>query len=97
MTIREFISSLEKSEPPPEISLPLQALWYARKGDWEHSHSIAQEVPTPDGSWVHAWLHRVEGDNSNARYWYNRAGQPMPKSPVDEEWESIATNILTHS
>lgn len=72
----------------------LQALWFDGKGDWESSHNIAQNINTSEGSWVHAYLHRKEGDLGNASYWYSRAGRSMPKHSLEEEWGQIAKALL---
>ena len=77
MTLIEFKNSLLNSAPPATVSSELAALWWARKGDWNRAHGIVQELSTPQAAWVHAYLHRVEGDASNARYWYRQAGQAM--------------------
>lgn len=68
----------------------LLALWHDHRGHWDVAHGIAQEIPTEDGSAVHAYLHREEGDLSNAMYWYRRAGRAMPDITLEEEWESLA-------
>jgi hypothetical protein len=94
MTLEEFKASLSGSYPPPDISTLLKALWYDGKGDWETSHTIAQDIHTPEGSWIHAYLHRKEGDNGNAAYWYHRAGKPMPVSVLEKEWEDITRDLL---
>lgn len=94
MSIETFISSLQRSEPPEGTSILLQALWYDAKQDWEAAHNIAQEIETLNGSWIHAYLHRKEGDNGNAAYWYRRAGKPMPDIAMEEEWRQIATELL---
>ena len=93
MTLQEFKTSLEEQQPPP-VAVLLQALWYEAKGDWEKAHNLAQDVHTPDGSWIHAYLHRVEGDISNAQYWYHKANRKMPKVSLKEEWEDIANGLL---
>ncbi|HNT50301.1 MAG TPA: hypothetical protein PLM56_05440 [Cyclobacteriaceae bacterium] len=93
MTLQEFKTSLEEQQPPP-VAVLLQALWYEAKGDWEKAHNLAQDVHTPDGSWIHAYLHRVEGDISNAQYWYHKANRKMPKVSLKEEWEDIANELL---
>jgi len=97
MKFEEFKSSMANELPPRGITSSLAALWYAGKGDWEQAHAIAQDVPTRDGSWVHAYLHRVEGDQWNANYWYNRAGKTMPAIGLDQEWEEIVKAMLTAS
>lgn len=94
MTLVEFKNSLNQHQPPP-VAVLLQALWYAAKGDWEKSHELAQDVNTPDGSWVHAYLHRKEGDQFNAKYWYSRANQKMPDYSLEKEWEEIVKTMLS--
>lgn len=94
MDLDAFRSSLEAAEPPADLSLPLAALWQAAKGDWHAAHRLAQSDKSDDGAWVHAYLHRVEGDESNAGYWYRRAGKPHAQSSHDEEWTAIVTALL---
>ena len=94
MKFEEFKTSMENALPPKGITASLAALWYAGKGDWEQAHAIAQDVPTREGSWVHAYLHRVEGDQWNANYWYNRAGKTMPAAGVEQEWAEIVKALL---
>lgn len=94
MKFEDFKLSMADSLPPRGITASLAALWYAGKGDWEQAHAIAQNVPTADGSWVHAYLHRVEGDEWNANYWYRRAGRSMPEVGVEREWEDIVRAML---
>ena len=73
----------------------LQALWHDGRGDWNAAHEVAQDVPDPDGAWVHAYLHRKEGDASNAAYWYHRASQPECRVSLDAEWEAIVRAFLS--
>jgi hypothetical protein len=73
----------------------LQALWHQAKGDWDTAHGIAQEQDDQAGAWVHAHLHRAEGDAANAGYWYRRAQKPLPTSSLDEEWDAIAMALLS--
>jgi hypothetical protein len=94
MTYDEFISSLSSDQPPAKISEVLKALWYDGKNDWDGSHTIAQEIDDKNGSWVHAYLHRKEGDLSNARYWYSRAGKSEPKMSLKEEWDSLVRYFI---
>lgn len=94
MTLLEFQNTLNAAAPPAVDSL-LQALWHDARGDWDRAHKIAQDIPSSNGSWVHAYLHRKEGDIGNARYWYNRAGKPQSHQSLEEEWKSIATALLT--
>ncbi|HEX6892778.1 MAG TPA: hypothetical protein VF141_18850 [Chryseolinea sp.] len=95
MTITEFKDSLKQSSPPPQSSKLLQALWYDANGDWEAAHNVAQDIHSKEGSWIHAYLHRKEGDLGNASYWYNRANQPVCNKSLTEEWEEIAQALLT--
>ena len=94
MQFDEFINSTKEDAPPQSLSEPLQAMWYARKGDWEIAHNIAQSIGTELGSWIHAYLHRVEGDLSNADYWYKRAGKPTHSGSTDAEADNIINSIL---
>ena len=84
-------SAVTEPTPPATLSPALKALWLAKAGKWEESHDLCQTVPGPAGSWIHAWLHREEGDQSNAEYWYGRAGKPVPPKgqPLAEEWAEI--------
>ncbi len=91
MTFSEFESSLDRKEPPSILHLALQALWWDAKGDWDKAHQCAQaDEGDPSCDWVHGYLHRKEGDTSNAGYWYRRAGKPMTKASLPEEWSTIA-------
>lgn len=95
MKFEEFKASMAGELPPRGITSSLAALWYAGKDHWEEAHAIAQDVPTREGSWVHAYLHRVEGDQWNAGYWYNRAGKTMPDVGLEQEWEDIVRALLS--
>src|ERR1700676_4625840 len=97
MTLEEFRTSLSRDEPPSELSLALAGLWWDAKGDWKRAHESAQQDEGPDGSWVHAYLHRKEGDSSNAGYWYGRAGKTPSRSSLDQEWIEIAESLLSES
>lgn len=90
----EFRMSLAYDSPPLGLSEPLVALWYDSKGDWHRAHQTAQELNDATGAWVHAYLHRKEGDLANAAYWYSRAGKPQPKLSLDAEWEQIVKALL---
>ena len=94
MTFSEFKDSLKQATPPLQLTNALQALWYDGKGDWEAAHNVAQEIHTLEGSWIHAYLHRKEGDLGNASYWYHRANQPPSKKSLAEEWEEITKAML---
>jgi hypothetical protein len=93
MDIADFRASLAASAPP-DCTLALQALWFDAKGDWQKAHELAQADEGPAGDWVHAYLHRKEGDAFNAGYWYRRAGKRAAKGALAEEWAEIATALL---
>jgi hypothetical protein len=90
----EFRASLSGASPAPGLAAPLAALWWAARGNWDQAHKIAQDEASAEGSWVHAYLHRVEGDLGNAGYWYRRAGQPAAKDSLEAEWERMASALL---
>lgn len=97
MSFAEFAASVDRGAAPPAgCSAPLQALWQDRKGDWEQAHRLVQDDPGRAAAWVHAYLHRKEGDHGNAGYWYARAGRPAvaPAAALDAEWEAIARALL---
>jgi hypothetical protein len=94
MTVQELKATINHAKPPPELGLLLQSLWYDAKGDWESAHNIAQDVNSDDGSWVHAYLHRKEGDAGNASYWYHRAKRQIPTYTLEKEWEEITAYFL---
>ena len=94
MFFEEFRGSLSSDHPLGRMPPLLAALWWEAKGDWAKAHEIAQEIDSPDAAWVHAYLHRKEGDQGNAGYWYRRAGKPHSRSSFDEEWEGIARTLL---
>jgi hypothetical protein len=96
MTLDQFRASIGSGTLPAVPPL-LAALWHDARGDWERAHRLAQDVDTDDGSWVHAYLHRKEGDAGNARYWYRRAGKPEATGPLDDEWDRIAEVLLGHT
>ncbi len=94
MTLEEFRLSLDGPAPPAGLPEVLQALWHDGRGDWDAAHQVAQDVPDPDGAWVHAYLHRKEGDAGNAAYWYRRASQPVCRESLDAEWTAIVEAFL---
>jgi hypothetical protein len=94
MTLDDFRKSLTATEPPAGFSHALSGLWWDAKGDWTRAHESAQQDEGIEGSWVHAYLHRKEGDQGNAAYWYSRAGKPVCREPVDAEWLSIVGVLL---
>jgi len=90
----EFRQSLTATESSAGLTHALAGLWWDAKGDWARAHESAQQDEGIEGSWVHAYLHRKEGDQSNAAYWYRRAGKPVCREPVDAEWGSIVEALL---
>ena len=95
MTLDEFRQSVTRSETPPTGVTPLlEALWHDAKGDWDRAHTVAQDVETKDGAWVHAYLHRKEGNTSNAGYWYRRAGRQVFDGSLHTEWTALAVHLL---
>jgi hypothetical protein len=86
-------TTLADTAPAAGLSPPLAALWWAAKGDWDAAHKIVQDESTKDAAWVHAYLHRVEGDLSNAGHWYRQAGQPVAKDALEAEWERIVSAL----
>lgn len=94
MTLQEFRDSLAFSKPPAKLSVALAGLWWDAKGDWTKAHESAQQDEGPSGAWVHAYLHRKEGDSSNAAYWYRHAGKSPARSSLQDEWLEITTSLL---
>jgi hypothetical protein len=94
MTFEEFQNSLSASSPSGDLSGYLRSLWYDAKGDWNRSHDIIQNIEDPTAAWIHAYLHRKEGDIGNADYWYRRAGKSRPGKTLEEEWNSIVEALL---
>ena len=94
MKFEEFQKSLGASSPPANLSGYLESLWYDAKGDWNRSHEIIQDIEDKTAAWIHAYLHRKEGDIGNADYWYRRAGKSRPDKTLEEEWENIVEALL---
>src|SRR5215831_12714697 len=94
MTLTELKASVAASTPPSGLPPAVRALWHDAKGDWETAHRVAQDIDNPDGAWVHAYLHRKEGDAGNAAYWYRRAGRPVATVSLAAEWDQIAETLL---
>src|SRR5690242_14367476 len=97
MTLDEFKAATHSPDAPRGLAAPLLALWQDARGDWESAHRSVQDESTREAAWVHAYLHRKEGDEGNAGYWYTRAGRKFPEADVDQEWESIAAELLDAS
>jgi hypothetical protein len=91
MSFEEFAGAVK---PPADVSPALLALWYDLRGDWDRAHELAQQGAGRDGDWVHAYLHRKEGDDANAGYWYRRAGKPAASGDLETEREAIARALL---
>jgi hypothetical protein len=94
MTFDEYFKSIDNNQPSPQLSETLTSLWWDKKGDWDTAHKIAQDIPTLQGSAVHAYLHREEGVLWNADYWYSRAGRKRPDISLDEEWKLLVEEML---
>ena len=94
MNLTHFRQSLSAGQPPAEASVYLQALWYDAKGDWNKAHQTIQDLPDRNASWIHAYLHRKEGDIWNADYWYTKANRKRPSGSLEEEWEQIVASFL---
>lgn len=94
MDIAKFRESSKHAAPPAGLSAALQALWWDAKGDWTKAHEAAQRDEGPEGSWVHAYLHRKQGDLANAKYWYRRADRAAGYGDLAREWESITNWLL---
>ena len=94
MTLSDFKATLAAPHPPRGLSQALLALWYDGRGDWDNAHETAQNIDSADGAWIHAYLHRKEGDTGNAAYWYRRAGKPVASTSLDDEWTAIVSALL---
>ena len=94
MDITAFKRSVADDDPPDRLGLALQALWHDAKGNWDEAHKLAQDQKDETGAWVHAYLHRVEGDLRNAGYWYRNANKPECTAPLQEEWDQITDALL---
>jgi hypothetical protein len=95
MSREEFKASLEQEEPPGGLSAPLAALWWDAKQDWTRAHALVDELETLDAIAVHAYLHRKGGQNSNAEYWYERAGSRFRRTTLEEEWHALVEGLLS--
>ncbi len=94
MLVEEFRASLAQGQPPPGMTAPLEALWWDGKGDWSRAHALVDELATPEGMAVHAYLHRKEGVEWNANYWYHRAGRRFHRPTLEAEWEALLLSLL---
>jgi hypothetical protein len=94
MNFEEYLKSIDNDSPSPRLSEILTSLWWDKKGNWDTAHTIAQNIPTQEGSAVHAYLHREEGVLWNADYWYSRAGRKRPNISLSEEWKLLVEEML---
>ncbi len=94
MDLQDFRQSLKAERPPRGLPAPLRALWHEARGNWDRAHQIVQSEGGQAAARVHAYLHRREGDLSNADYWYSRAGAERPRGPLEKEWESLVGSLL---
>jgi hypothetical protein len=94
MTAEELKESVEGAVPPEGLSAPVEALWWDAKGEWARAHGLVDELETTEGMAVHAYLHRKEGAEGNAEYWYARAGKRFHRKDLDEEWQVLAAGLL---
>jgi len=92
--VDRFVASLDREQPPPDATPMLRAVWHGLRGDWDAAHELAQAQDDAEGAWVHAWLHRIEGDLGNADYWYRRAGRPPRRDDSRGEGLEIARALL---
>ena len=97
MTLTEFKATIGQATPPADVAPALVALWHDARGDWARAHEVAQDIHDESGAWVHAYLHRKEGDLGNAGYWYRRASQPVARGTLAEEWDAIVTALLAEA
>lgn len=93
MNANELKASLSNSQPPASLSIYQQALWWDAKGNWDKAHTLIQDLPDKNAAWIHAYLHRVEGDQWNADYWYRKASKPSCKLSLEQEWEELVRGI----
>jgi len=95
VTLDAFTQSMTRPAPPEGVSAALQALWWGRKGDWDKAHKLVMADSSREAAWVHAYLHRVEGDLPNAGYWYRQAGQASADNTLEAEWSAITEALLS--
>ena len=93
MEISFLRNSLKQNDPPQNLPIHLKALWYDAKGNWQKAHNLIQDLNDNTAAWIHAYLHRKEGDMGNADYWYSRAGKKMPQFSLEKEWEQLVNAL----
>ncbi|NHE56230.1 hypothetical protein [Cyclobacterium plantarum] len=94
MNHSDFIQSLQQEQVPKGLSVYLQSLWLDKKGKWDQAHGLIDTLGGEDAAWLHAYLHRKEGDQSNASYWYSRAAKSKPNISLEDEWEQLLVYFL---
>ncbi|MGN6164698.1 MAG: hypothetical protein ACTHOF_09175 [Flavisolibacter sp.] len=94
MDISAFMESLVNDHLPSSLSVYLQALWFDGKGNWQEAHRLIQDVGDEKAAWIHAYLHRKEGDVWNADYWYSKAGKIRPSISLDDEWHNLVCSFM---
>jgi hypothetical protein len=94
MTLEQFLHSLANDAPDPALTAPLAALWWDAKGDWARAHGFVDELETREGMAVHTYLHRKEGADWNADYWYSRSGRDFQRPSLDDEWKALVEGLL---
>ena len=90
-----FQNMLSEDNPPEKLSAPLEALWWDAKGNWSRAHELVDELESTDGMAVHAYLHRKEGEQWNADYWYRRAGRTYYREQLADEWAALVEGLLS--
>jgi hypothetical protein len=96
MNAQEFRESTSGTAPPRDLAAPLEALWWDAKGEWARAHDLVDELETPEGMAVHAYLHRKEGAASNAEYWYQRSATKFRRPTLEAEWVALVEGLLSH-
>ena len=94
MNAKEFRATLDGEAPPQGLSAPAEALWWDAKGDWARAHGMVDSLSAREGMAVHAYLHRKEGVEWNAEYWYSRAGRRFHRPKLEDEWEALVDGLL---
>lgn len=95
MTRQEFDASLAEAQPPTNFSTGLTSLWWISNNKWDVAHELIDKAPGQDSAWVHAYLHRIEGDEANANYWYARSGRDKPDCGLGKERDVLLKYFLT--
>jgi hypothetical protein len=94
---KRFHESLNQAVCPPEFNVLQQALWHDGKGDWHTAHDLIDDLTSAEAAWVHAYLHRKEGDLGNADYWYRRAGKSRSQQSLESEWQALVRHFCSDS